>query len=108
MSNIYYNPEECGLKIIDTLDESGLSYEFNTLIVVEATQSGKLYYARSSGCSCPTPFEEYTFVSDERNDLNAITRDTVDSFVKEVREFPVSPDERQKCIRKVRTRLNKL
>lgn len=94
--------------MVHVLDESDLSYEFNTLIVVEETQSGKLYYATSSGCSCPTPFEEYYFVSDKDNDLNEINRETFDSFVNEVKNFPVSVDERQSCIRKVRYRLKKL
>jgi hypothetical protein len=107
MHNIYYNPENCGLTIVGSLDEHDLSYEFNTLLVVEATQSGKLYWARSSGCSCPTPFEEYFYVSDKENDLNKLNKETLASFISEVKTFPVPSDERQSLIAKVKYRLNK-
>ncbi len=108
MHNIYYNTKECGLTQVDCLDEANLSYEFNTLLILEATQSGRLYWAHSQGCSCPVPFEEYSFVSDEQNDLNEIRRETLDTFIKVVSEFPVSLDERQSAIRKVKYRLKKL
>ena len=107
MYNIYYNTEDCGLTQIDVLDESNLSYEFNTLLIVEATQSKKMYWAASSGCSCPTPFEEYHFRNDNDNDLNPLNIETLESFINEVKNFPASVDERQRVIRKVKYRLKK-
>lgn len=107
MHNIYYNPKECGLEIIDTLDESGLSYEFNTLIVVRATDTNRMYWAHSSGCSCPTPFEEYSYASAENHNLNEIRRETLDQFINAVNDFPVSVDERQAAIQKVRNGLRR-
>lgn len=107
MHNIYYNTKECGLKQVDCLDQSDLSYEFNTLLVVEETQSGKMYWAQSSGCSCPTPFEEYSFTSVNEHNLNELNKETLNTFLNEVKNFPVSMDERQSMIRKVRYRLNK-
>jgi hypothetical protein len=105
MHNIYYDTEKCGLTQVDVLDQSDLSYEFNTLLVVEATQSKKLYWATSSGCSCPTPFEEYHFNGDDDNNLEALNKETLDTFIREVENFPVSTDERQSVIRKVQSLL---
>lgn len=58
MDNVYYSPETWDLSVIGSLEED-MSYEFNILTVWQH-QGGKVYYAVSSGCSCPTPFEEYT------------------------------------------------
>lgn len=102
MQNIYYDTDKCGLEIVDTLDESNLSYEFNTLLIVRATATNRIYYAHSSGCSCPTPFEEYSYVSAEEHNLSEITKENIDRFIGEVDRFPVSTDERQNAIRQVR------
>lgn len=55
-ANIYDNPEKFGLKIVDVLDEEGLSYEYNTFVVFE-DQQGNLLWTEDAGCSCPYPFE---------------------------------------------------
>lgn len=106
--NPYYDTKECGLTLIDTLDQADMSYEFNTMIVVESNQSKKLYFASSCGCSCPTPFEEYHFRNDDDHNLNVLNNETLDQFINVVKNFPVSVDERQSVIRKVKYRLNKL
>jgi hypothetical protein len=103
--NIYYDPEKHGLELIHTLDEDNLSYEFNTIAIFRATETGKLYYAHSSGCSCPTPFEEYHYASADDNDLSEIRHENMDSFINTVENFPVSIDERQDAIRAVRKHL---
>lgn len=41
-----------------SFDKSSGCYEFDT-ICFWATKEGKVYTASDSGCSCPTPFEEY-------------------------------------------------
>lgn len=64
MSNIYYNPEDHGLEIIAELENSDGCYEFDTHLVFRHTKSGKLYYAHDSGCSCPTPFEDFHSIDD--------------------------------------------
>lgn len=107
MHNIYYDTDKCGLEIVDTLDESNLNYEFNTLLIVRATDTNRMYYAISSGCSCPCPFEEYHYASAENNDLNEITKENVNQFISEVNRFPVSTDERQVAIQKVRNGLRR-
>lgn len=42
---------------IETAERTGASYEFDELKVVRSVETGILYYATDSGCSCPTPFE---------------------------------------------------
>lgn len=100
MQNIYYNPEKCGLEIVDVLDDPQ-DYAFNTLLIVRATDTNRVYYAASAGCSCPVPFEEYHYASADDNDLNEVTYETLDSFINVVNNFPVSIDERKDAIRKV-------
>lgn len=62
MDNIYYDPEKFGLKVIDVIELCDEPYEFDTLVVWEHLETGELYWMRDSGCSCPTPFEDYTSV----------------------------------------------
>jgi hypothetical protein len=57
MHNPYYSPEKLDLDLV-SYDEPGLCYEYNTLCFW-ATRDGRVYSASDSGCSCPTPFEEY-------------------------------------------------
>lgn len=56
--NPYYSPESLGLEMI-SFDQPGLSYEYNTLCFW-ATNDGRVFYAQDEGCSCPTPFDEYS------------------------------------------------
>jgi hypothetical protein len=55
--NPYYSPELLELDMI-SFDQPDLSYEYNTLCFW-ATKDGRVFYATDSGCSCPTPFEDY-------------------------------------------------
>ena len=80
--NPYYNPEKFGLEMI-SFDEDGLSWEFNTLCFW-ATPDGKIYSAQDSGCSCPTPFENYD--KEELKDV-LIGMEKVESKAQAVRIF---------------------
>jgi hypothetical protein len=63
------NPGEHGLNLVAEIEYSSGSYEFDTRIVW-ADKDGKLYTARDSGCSCPSPFEDYKGIEDlDRLDL---------------------------------------
>lgn len=55
--NVYYEPESCGLRLVASL-EKDLSYEYDTIILVQCAQTGSLWLCHDAGCSCPTPFEE--------------------------------------------------
>lgn len=58
MSNPYYNPEDFGLTIVDEIEWRDEPYEFD-LTVIWKDKSGKYWIADDSGCSCPSPFEDY-------------------------------------------------
>lgn len=62
--NFYFNPESRNCEIVAVLDEPNLSYEYATAIVLKEKESGKLYAAFDSGCSCPTPFENFRSLED--------------------------------------------
>lgn len=100
--NVYYNPEILGLVIVDTLDEPDLSWEFNTFLVVQHTESGRLFYGTSSGCSCPRPFEEYHFDGPDDTDLEEITKASFGSFEVTVNNFPVPQHEINETVDKVK------
>lgn len=62
--NPHYSPKKCGLEQLATFDEDGLSYEYNTMVFWRDIESGEVYCAYDSGCSCPTPFEHFHSLSD--------------------------------------------
>ena len=55
--NIYYNPEEFGLEVVKNIDTGG-GYDFD-MFVIWKDKKNNLYYGQDSGCSCPTPFEDF-------------------------------------------------
>lgn len=57
--NPYYRPQEMGLEPIAEIDYSSGNYEFDLRVVWRHAESGELYTARDSGCSCPSPFESF-------------------------------------------------
>lgn len=57
-NNPYYAPEKCGLTIVGVLDDPNADYSFS-YVVVWKDAAGKLYGAHDSGCSCPSPFEDF-------------------------------------------------
>jgi len=63
-TNPYYNPNELGLKILHTHDFSDGNYCFDFRVVWLHEETRRLYTARDSGCSCPSPFENYNKVDD--------------------------------------------
>lgn len=62
--SIQYNPEKYGVKIVCEWEAYEPSYSFDTVLVVRSIETGKLYAATDSGCSCPVPFEDHSFPSD--------------------------------------------
>jgi len=77
----YYQPEKFGLKIIGGLNEPDLCYEFNELVVWQH-EDGRVFFAQDSGCSCPSPFEDYTSLED----LTPVTTESWEVFEKAVNE----------------------
>ena len=84
--NVYYNPGASGLELVHTYDQDNLSYEYNTFIILRDVKNGNLFWARDSGCSCPTPFEDY-YYNENGHNLNPITKETVDELERELKDF---------------------
>jgi hypothetical protein len=61
--NLYYAPQTWGLELVGEIEYSSGSYEFDTRIILKDAD-GKFFMARDSGCSCPTPFEDFESLSD--------------------------------------------
>jgi hypothetical protein len=99
-NNVYYNPEQCGLRLIGELEDANADYSFDTIIVVQDIASGRVYAGQDSGCSCPTPFEDVHSLGD----LTEIrTDDELRAFVKAHEGYVNWPlAEQQALYRKVR------
>jgi len=57
MINPESNPEMLNLEMLK-FEEPDLYYEFD-MLCFWATKDGRVYSASDSGCSCPSPFENY-------------------------------------------------
>lgn len=104
--NAYYRPEELGLEIVAEIDYSSQSYEYDTRVVWRHVETGKLYTARDSGCSCPTPFESYQSIED----LEPVSLIALDQEVREVlagRYVNITPEEGQEFLALVRAAIQK-
>lgn len=91
--NVYYNPDKLGLEIVGTIEEPDMDYEFNIFLVLKHIESGKLFYCRDTGCSCPTPFEDYHFNSPDDHNLEALTKANYSNFETAVNAFPANKSE---------------
>jgi hypothetical protein len=56
----YGQPEKFGLEIVGDISWDDEPYQFDFTVVWKDPKTGEMFYARDSGCSCPSPFEEYT------------------------------------------------
>ena len=64
MTNLYYNEV---LTSLGDIELRGEAWEFDILAIWVDENTGVFYGAVTSGCSCPTPFEEFTYVKDLDN-----------------------------------------
>lgn len=64
MDDVYYSPEKFDLEPVAEIDYSDGYYQFDYRVVWRHKPTGQLYTARDSGCSCPSPFEDYNALSD--------------------------------------------
>lgn len=97
-SSVYYSPEKHGLVPVAEIELDGESYSFHIRCVWRHTETGVLYTAEDSGCSCPSPFEEYNSLEslsvlhgdlqwlwDEIANASGATSEERDSFVDTVK-----------------------
>lgn len=101
--NVYYNPEDFGLIPVAELELTEPDYSFDTVVVWIHPESGLIYWAHDSGCSCPLPFEDFTSLES----LSLVFPDTYDELRRYV-EHSYSAAERASFLRKVRSELKKM
>ena len=58
--DLYNQPEQFGLVPVGDLDDPESCYSFCDLVVWHHPETYTLYWAVDSGCSCPSPFEDFT------------------------------------------------
>ncbi len=98
--NVYYHPEDWGLTVVAEAEYSSQCYEFDTRVVWKDSL-GILYTARSSGCSCPTPFEEFSSPADlERVDITDLRREVREESTGDYAQLSMA--DAQAFIRKVK------
>lgn len=70
------------------MDREDLCYEYDTFIVLRHIPSGRLFYANDSGCSCPTPFEDFFFKGpDDTNMIEIRAGHAMDHFKAALEEW---------------------
>jgi hypothetical protein len=57
-SDVYSSPKKHGLEIFGEANQEDMCYAYNKFVIWK-TKEGKYFYGDDSGCSCPSPFEEY-------------------------------------------------
>lgn len=63
MDNVYYKPEAFGLIPFGEFDLYEPDYSFD-IVALWRDEDNNWYWASDSGCSCPTPFEDYHSVEE--------------------------------------------
>lgn len=102
MENIYYSPELFGLELIDELSDGNAGSGFDILVVLRHKDSGRLFWGRDEGCSCPSPFENSWFHGPDSTDLREVTRASWEAFEAEVGAFPTEMSFRNSMLDKAR------
>lgn len=87
--NIYYSPEKYNLTQVGMLTDPNADWSFYDLVVWQQKKTHKLYWASDSGCSCPSPFENFLSITD----LTELTTDNWSEFVQAVKDHAVAWDD---------------
>ena len=99
--NPYYNPEECGLNLVDSL-EGEQDYSFDILAVWKDKDSGKFYFVSDSGCSCPVPFEDVRGL----DDFEELNKDSFHSLKEKAKNlYRVDKNELSRFVSKMRRKI---
>jgi hypothetical protein len=103
--NVYYSPEKWGFEVVAEVEYSDGDYQFDTRVVWRDRTTGTLYTARDSGCSCPTPFEDFMTLADlEVLNYEDLEREVRAEYGNE--DHDLSMSEGQAFLRVVRESLN--
>lgn len=113
--NPYYDPQGMNLELIGTL-EADLSYEFDIVAAwvgphTEAwkgmrSTTYKILWAADSGCSCPSPFEDYTTV--EKLNVYNGTKEAWQELVSYVDDVDVPDADRVRFLSDVQAKYREL
>lgn len=98
LDKLYYDENctaACGVTLVE-LNEPHLDYEYNTLLFVAHAQSGRVFLAADSGCSCPVPFEGDRWVSPDDNTLEEVTASNLPDVLRRMNDFPAPQDDRHR------------
>lgn len=80
--DVYYDASEFGLEKVLEINEKDLAYEFDMFVVWK--KDDVYYWASDSGCSCPSPFENYTSVEMLEHGPKERARDAAIEYVREL------------------------
>ena len=95
LPDVYYQPEAFDLVPVAELDVYEPNYSFDIVAVWKHSPTGQMYMGYDSGCSCPSPFEDYTsldkldrldFAQLEEWVKNAYDQNAKADFLRKVRE----------------------
>lgn len=97
--DVYYQAEHFGLLQIGEIQWSEPDYSFD-IGVVWVDTAGTLYYGQDSGCSCPSPFEDFTSLDDlEKFETVAALQERLDKENEEHYAGYGANEEKQKASR---------
>lgn len=83
--DIYGQPEHFGIQTIGEASWHDESWEFDFTVVWQSKEDPTLFYwARDSGCSCPSPFESFTSL--EGDDYYTVNKGTKHDVIKDLLE----------------------
>jgi hypothetical protein len=85
--DVYYQSEKFGLTPVAEVDYSDGCYQFD-IRAIWRHEDGTLYTMRDGGCSCPSPFEDYTTLESlDRFDLAEIEAEVAAELARDYGDF---------------------
>lgn len=76
-ADVYGNPHKFGLTKVTEFDRAEPDYSFNIFVVWYREENRNYYWASDSGCSCPSPFEDYAARKNDNDELDSGDVDNV-------------------------------
>lgn len=81
-TSLYYGHDKpIGITSLGELDDPEADYSFDILFVFKDDASNRVFYGRDSGCSCPSPFEDFTWDGPDKNSFTEVTKANFESFI---------------------------
>lgn len=77
MANVYYDPEHFGLVKVTEFERSEPSWSFDTFVIWYSAETDTYYWGSDSGCSCPSPFEDFSYNETDSLVVNLLAAEDV-------------------------------